>query len=1191
MKMFSRFVIGSMLLACALLAQSERGAISGTVRDQSAAIVVGAKITVTSTATNVTVTLSSNEAGEYSAPSLQAGTYNIRVEKEGFRSAVITGLKLDASTTVRADITLEVGTTTTAVEIQATALQLATEDAKISVAVTNKYVDELPLVVGGTLRSPFDLAILTPEAKQLGGDNGFMLGGGQAASYGTNLDGVSANTTRALQQSWVAVNAPSLEAITEFTVDSNGFKAEFGHAGGGLMNFVSKSGTNQYHGSAYEFLRNNAMDANNWFNNRAGISTPIYKQHDFGASFGGPVSIPKLYKGNDKTFLFVAYEAFRNRAGATGFSANIPTPEMYSGDFSNWVSSVSGAVTRIPIYDPTSQVRNADGTTTRLPFANNQVPSSKFDPVSVKALAAFTSNGQMKPNNGGVPGTVPYVRNNFFVASGSEIRPNTKLSFKGDHIISDKHRVSGYYGYNRSAQIPGANGPATLPGLFSNYNDLQRNSDVFRFSWDWTLGSTKLNHFYAGGNNWRENHDPPQATVKSGISWKDKICFANVPNCDENLMNLDFGDITSWGGRANNGSENTIYSFNDDFTWIRGRHNIKFGGMHQRSHYNGFGRQCIAGCASFNYQLTGLAGVNDPNRGGSSFASFLLGYASGGSIDTIRFISQQWPYYAGYIQDDFRVNSKLTVNYGFRWETQLPPVGGLDRWSDFSPTRPNPRAGNIPGALIYAGEGTGREGTRSLADSWFGGYGPRFGFAFKPNEKTVVRGSVGRSYGAITTVTGSTHQRGFTQTYGVPDNGTNGVLPNMLLKDGFPQYPVPPFIDPSFSNKDNLPWWQGKEATRLPETLFWNLSVQRQLGPATIVESSYTANIGTHLQTQLLNVNQVDPQLLGRYGFALMNSLITSPAAVAAGFKAPYPSFTTATCPAQDACWGSGATVARSLRPFPQYAGIDTYGGGGDHSGHSGYHAGMIRFERRHSKGLTLTTSYVFSKITTDSDSYWGSGTAIDQFNRRLEKSIGQFDITHNFKFATIYDLPFGPGKQWLSKGLAGNLIGGWRVSGIAFYASGQPLPLGTSVGTPSVLFASGNRPWISSYDGWRGSTAGGSFNPSVDRFTQPASFFPNQNTVGQFAGTTQYFGNMTRYNPKFRQFPNLSENLSLAKTFRINEKTRLDFRAEAFNVFNRHRFGTGSLNLASSQFGQLVSSGDLLNSPRSMQLALKLYF
>ncbi|MDQ6677326.1 MAG: carboxypeptidase-like regulatory domain-containing protein, partial [Acidobacteriota bacterium] len=345
----------------ALFAQSERGTITGAVRDSSGAVISDAKVTVINTATNVANALTTNESGEFTVPSLPAGLYNIRVEKQGFRPSEERALTLNAATTVRADATLEIGSSTQAVEIQASAINLHTEDAKSSVTIDNRLVNDLPLVVGGAVRSPFDLATLTPESKNIGGDNGFMLGGGQAASYGTSLDGVSINTTRALQVSWVSSNAPSVEAITEFTVDTNGFKAEYGHAAGGIMTFTSKSGTNSLHGSAYEFLRNNAFDANNFFNNSGGRNAdntlkknaPIYKQNDFGITAGGPVWIPKVYHGRDKTFFFFSYEGFRNRNGATGFSTTVPTAEMYTGDFSNWVTS---AGKQIPIYDPTSQV-------------------------------------------------------------------------------------------------------------------------------------------------------------------------------------------------------------------------------------------------------------------------------------------------------------------------------------------------------------------------------------------------------------------------------------------------------------------------------------------------------------------------------------------------------------------------------------------------------------------------------------------------------------------------------------------------------------------------------------------------------------------------------------------------------------------------------------------------------------------
>ena len=360
----------SSLFAFSLFAQSERGSITGTVHDSSGAVVPGAKITITNAATNVASDAVSNAAGEFTVPSLQPGTYNIRVEKAGFRPSQLTGLTLDAASTARADATLEVGASTQAIEVTASAVQLQTEDAKNSVTLQNKLVDDLPLVVNGTVRTPFDLASLMPDAKNLGGDNGFAIGGGQAASYGTSLDGVSTNTSRALSKSWVASNSASIEAIDQFTYDSNGFKAEYGHAGGGNITYASKSGTNQFHGSAYEFLRNNDFDANNWFSNRSGIPISIYKQNDFGATVGGPIWIPKLVKSKDRSFFFFSYEGFRNRTGANGATFTVPTAEMYNGDFTKWVTA---AGVQIPIYNPPRRLPTAMG-----PIPARYFPATQF---------------------------------------------------------------------------------------------------------------------------------------------------------------------------------------------------------------------------------------------------------------------------------------------------------------------------------------------------------------------------------------------------------------------------------------------------------------------------------------------------------------------------------------------------------------------------------------------------------------------------------------------------------------------------------------------------------------------------------------------------------------------------------------------------------------------------------------------
>ncbi len=1167
-------VCALLCLSASLLAQSERGTISGAVRDASGAVIPGARVTVTNTATNTSTTIGSNEAGEFTVPSLAVGNYTVRVDKEGFKPAEITGLTLNAASSARADVILEVGTAQQAIEVAANAVQLKTEDAKTSVTIQNKLVDELPLVVSGALRSPFDLAQLTPEAKSFG-DQGFVLGGGQASSFGSSLDGVSTNTTRALQVSWVSSNAPSLEAITEFTVDTNGFKAEYGHSGGGVMTFSSKSGTNSLHGSAYEFLRNNDLDANRFFSNRAGVPRAIYKQHDFGASVGGPVYIPKLYHGRNKTFFFFAYEGFRNRAGATSYTTTVPTAEMYNGDFSNWVDK-SGK--QIQIYDPTTQTTDASGTVHRNPFPNNQIPKSLFSPFAVKALGVFQTSGILKPNNNSAPGTVGYINNNYTVSNGSQVSPVNKWSVKGDHIFSEKNRISGYYGYDRESQIPGPSGPATLPGLYTNYNDGIQATDVVRLSYDHTFSPTIFNHFYSGGNNWRQNHNPPQAYIGN---WKDKICLLNAPDCNQNLINLGFTGYAGWGGPANNGSENTIYSFNNDTNWIKGKHSIKFGEAYQLSHYNGFGRQCISGCVGFDTKETGLPGVSDFTKGGgNAFASFLLGYADSGSLDTVRFIGQQWPYYAGYVQDDYRITSKLVLNLGLRWETTLPPTGLNNKWSDFSPTTPNPKAGGIPGALIYAGTGPGRQGSRTLADSYFKAFGPHVAFAYTWNDKTVVRASYARSYQAITTVTGSTHQRGFTQSLGF-SNASQGIQPTFLLDQGLPDWPRPPFIDPSFANKDNIPWWQGKEATSPPVNDSMNFSIQRQLTSSLVLETSYNVLLGSHLQSGLLTYDQVNTKYLNQYGAAFLRLPFDSPQAIAAGIVAPYPTFK------KD--WKSNATVARALRPFPQYNGIDTASGGGDHSGHSTYHAAIVRLEKRYSSGLTFQTSYVFSKLLTDSDNYWPGAAAADFYNRGLEKSIGQFDITHNFKLGLVYDLPFGKGKQFLSHGFAAAILGNWRVSSINYYSSGAPVGIYTTVSQP--IFAGRNVPYVTSYDGWRASYSG-KFDPTVDNFFVPYGTgpFPLQGKGTDTPGRNG-IGNATRYNPKVRYMPNYNENFSIAKSFPIHEQIRMDFRAEAFNALNRVRFGTGSQTLQDQNFGHLTGNGDLLNTPRQLQLGLKLYF
>ncbi|MCC6540254.1 MAG: carboxypeptidase regulatory-like domain-containing protein, partial [Bryobacterales bacterium] len=480
------------------------------------------------------------------------------------------------------------------------------------------------------------------------------------------------------------------------------------------------------------------------------------------------------------------------------------------------------------------------------------------------------------------------------------------------------------------------------------------------------------------------------------------------------------------------------------------------------------------------------------------------------------------------------------------------------------------------GALWFAGFGPGRENTRSLVPGWYGGIGPRIGLAYSPDSKTTIRTAFGRSFSRVTAVQGSGHFAGFIGQWAF-QNTTQGIQPTFKLDEGLPAYTLPPSIDPSFQNGLDVDYWNGRDATRAPESLYWTLTTQRQIAGNTVLEIGYNANIGTHLQSGILRMNQLNTaifnDLTGRLGrtqaIAMLNGAFNAPAAVAAGVRAPYASFATQ----------AARSASQALRPYPQYQNIQTGPQNGDKSGHSSYHAMVVKFDRRFSKDLTLQWSYVLSKMMTDSDSYFANSetAAQDHYNRRLEKSIGQFDQTHNIKFSTLYNLPFGKGAKYLTSGPLAHVVGGWRLAGIMVYNSGTPIELLRN--NPLPIFNGITRPTVSTYEGWRAPVAGSRFDPNVDRFLQPAAFFGAQPAD---------FGNATRHNPKLRTFWGQSENVSLAKTFRMTESLRLDLRGEAFNLFNRTIFGIGSTNLNAGNFGIVTSQA---NAPRQMQVGLKLYW
>ncbi len=1153
--------LSSVLFSCALLfAQSERGNITGVVTDSTGAVVPNTPVVITNQATNIPATVTTTSSGEYNAPNLTPGTYKIVITAAGFKRFVEDSVILTAGSTSRIDARLEIGTMGESIEVTAAAVQLQTENAKISTAVQNKMVDELPLVVGGAMRSPYDLVSIAPESK--GSGTALSLGGGEAGAWAATLDGLLVNTNRSADAGETSYLAPSVESITEFAVDTNGFKAEFGQAGGGIITFVSKSGTNDFHGVAYDFLRNDDLDARGFF----AASRSIYKQNDFGATIGGPVILPKLYNGKNKTFFFFSYEGFRNRIGQNGSILSVPTPEMYKGDFSKLVTS-AGAL--IPIYDPgTTQANTTGSGSVRQPFPNNQIPLSQFSTISKEMIALAP---MVAPNRPGiVPGTAGYIRNNYVVNSGSTTSPTNKTSVKVDQNFSFNHHVAFFYNRSSYDSEPGPGGPPGLPEPLWNGQVTTYDASDYRMTYDWTVTPHLLNHFSIGGNKFIKNSYSPNV----GQNWKSKICIPNAVDCNVNYPNVTFTEFTGWGSTAYNGTEQPMWAIKDDLSFIRGSHTFKFGYDFESQHAAGFGQQNISGNAGFSFLETAVPGAASATSG-SSFASFLLGAADTGATETVRYLPQIYDYHGFYAQDDWRVNARLTVNFGLRYELTRPPFQPMDQYEDFSASTPNPAVNGYPGALIFAGTGPGRQGTPYLVPGWYNGWGPRLGLAYALDSKTTIRAGAARTFARSTVVSGTTHYDGFIGQYAFASTN-QGVTPAFNWDTGLPSYPLPPQINPSFDNNNNTYYWQGGDATRMPEIITYTFSIQRQLSASTLIEADYNGTDGVHLQTGLVNINQTPMStvnaLISQLGAAaavsLLNQSVTSPAAQAAGIKIPYANFTN---PAVQ----RSMTVGQALRPYPQYLTIDS-SQSGDKSGHSTYNALVLKLDRRFSRGLTMQWSYALSKLLTDSDTYYANaGFAEDQGNRGLEKSIGNYDQTHVGKLNTIYELPVGKGKRWLTHGVAAQALGGWRISAIQVYSSG--FPIGVTRNAPLSIFNGVNRPFITNYN-WRSSYTD-SFDPNVDSFLSAAAF------PAQPAGV---LGNATRFNPLVRAFPNLNENISLGKSFRITERFRLDFRAEAFNFLNRTVFGTPGTNLNLNTFGIISSQS---NSPRQMQMALKLYW
>lgn len=1132
-RVFAVSVLVSLL--CPLYAQSVRATLTGRVVDPASALVPNAKVEAVNQATQVKYTGSTNESGIYSLQQLPEGKYDLTVEAPGFRRYLRKDVELNVAQTVTMNVNLEVGAVDQTVEVSAatTALEASTSD--LGTVVSRERVMDLPLAVSGNMRNPEQFIFLAPGVT--GDTSNTQINGSQSRAKEVLVDGVGSTSP---ESGGLLFTYPSVEAISEFKLVSSNFSAEYGRTGGGFEVFTTRSGANELHGAVFDFLRNDIFDARGFF----ARATPVNRQNEFGAALGGPIWIPKLYNGRNKSFFHFVYSGFRFRQGASNNLVSIPGVDFRSGDFSKLVDR-NGR--QIPIYDPATTRSDGAGGFTRDQFPGNIIPQPRFSSVARQILPLIPG-----PTNSG-------LLNNFLTV-GARRFDRDQVNVKLDHAFSDRSRLSAFVYIGTQKDLGAENLPIPLSDALND----QRRSRWARLNHDFIFTPNLLNHFTLGftreGQFWR--------SLSADQDWPNKIGLKGINTGSGNSFpRIAFTDgYNTWGdtngGKTVGSQVNNTWQVSDSLSWIRGKHSFKFGGEGRRLQTNGADFFNAQGRFTFSSNETALPTGAGRTSSGNGFASFLLGAVDSAQTAVLAVVpGNRYRYLASYFQDDWKATRKLTVNYGLRYEIYFPRSERFNNLSSFDPDLPNPAAGNRLGAIAFLGSGPGRSGRTSFADTDYKNFGPRLGFAYSWNEKTVIRSGYGIYYAPGNATTGLRSS----QSFGFGFNASpvfastdTGVTPAFNWDIGFPQnFARPPLINPSVANDSDVNYI-GRADGRAPYFQNWTFSVQRELPARILLEAAYVGDKGTRLGNGLINLNELDPQYL-RLG-SLLSLPVTSAQAQAAGIPIPYAGF--------------NRSVAQALRPYPQYLAINNRS---NPNGNSTYHALQVKADKRMSYGLTYLLSYTWSKTISDGDIQAGGGPGGQTYyNRRLEKAISTNDVPHIAAISFLYELPFGPGKRFVnSKGVIGKLAGGWTFSGIHQYSSGRPIALTANNTLP--LFNGTLRPNVVSGVSRKADVE--HFDPASDRYINPAAF----TLPPAFS-----FGTAARAYTDLRGFPFYNESWGAIKRTSITERVILTFRTEFFNVFNRVVFAAPAGNVSNQNFGRVSAQA---NSPRQGQMALRLEF
>jgi Carboxypeptidase regulatory-like domain len=1144
-------------LCCAALAMSlgsvmtyaqNTAQVTGTVTDPSGAVVTTATVVAVNESTGIQSTAKTNQSGDYSVPLLQPGTYRVKVEAPGFKSVERSPVTLVVAQTAQLNFSLELGTSSQSVSVTDTAPLLDASSAAIGGVVTPEKVEDLPMLG----RNSNALMTLVPGVRATRATTVnpvleshyqfFSINGSRPNQSQFMLDGGN-NTNLTFNG---PEYSPQVEEVQEFRIQTSNFSAEYANSGGGVINVASKGGTNQFHGSAFEYFRNDVLAANDFFSNEAGKPRPMLRYNQFGGTIGGPII-------KNRTFFFFAYEGLREEV-PTVVTTSVPTALQREGNFSQTYASNGQPVN---IYDPTSTKPDPanPGSYIRTQFPGNIIPRSQLDPVALNIESYYPA-----PTSSGDPNT--HLNN--YIFSGPSTRDTDDYSGRIDHQLNTTTMLMGRFSRSNLSNW-------TNPATFSSGNIASPGYVTKPQHHPYALGKltktfspTFFGEFVFSWARWyyesfglSNGFDPTKLGFPSYLA--------------QNSLALGFpsispGEMSGLGGYYNEHDVSDRYEGKVNISKIVNKHTIKFGGMYGAGLYSTRVYDNSTGAYSFTTAFTqGPNPLVSSPTSGFGFASFLLGTMSNGT-QNITDINGDYtaPYYGLYIQDDYKITSRLTLNLGLRWEHESPRVESENRVSnfDYNDGATLSNGLTVRGGLLFPGvDGVSR-------DNWnpnWKNFAPRFGFAYGLNNSTVLRGGYGIFYSnswGNGRNNNAMPQMGFVCSTTSPATLNNGLTPFATLSNPFPSG----FCDATGSSAGLL--------TNLGQTLYvldrnapqpyvqtWNFDIQRTLPGNALIDVAYSGSRGVHLMG-ILERDQLNPEFFS-FGSEL-NSQVSN----------PYYGVIT-----QGPLAASQIALGQALLPYPQFLGVSTRNA---NYGESSYNALLVRAERRLSNGFSLMAAYTWSKEIDDMvpsvngfpGESFSFGDIQDYYNLRNERALASWDTPQTLVISYVYELPFGAGKKFLNRGgVLDKFLGGWQVNGNTTFQSGFPLQV--TGGNSSGSLAGTQRP---NWNGQNPTLSG----PVTDRLLR--SF----NTSDFYFNAPFTFGNAPRLMPDLRSAGIDNFDISLFKNTRIREKYQLQFRAEAFNVFNRVQFDVPNTNINSTAFGVISHQQNL---PRNIQLGLRLLF